>query len=942
MFIMTNNAKKTNKYIEEIDSILELKDETLKKLSETKDKDAIKSIHEELETLKEELSVIAHAIEEEDTNLNAELKKLTRSKGKKILVSYEINGEKLKAHINENNRSKFNNLVSQINEIKQAKAYYKENGQIDLTGIVSSYKIDEEAVAKMTDEEKVTYFNGLCASISNPKNVKNPAMSISTGNKFAIINAIDEEIFCECLDRYKEALLAVVTKENDRMRMNAIQSVLRQKIKKAPYIISSFKIDWDYVNKLESLEEKAKYFNELAIKIHKAPKGDNVVRIPLGESYVLVNKEDEMIFKQCFSEHHKVIKAIADAKKPSYTIDWDYVNSLDTPLKKANYFEDLCGKIDAVPKQTTVEIPFRKHTFIINRQDAEVFTTAMKEFENNYLEYMKEKREEEARKAEEARLAEEARILEEKRKEEEAKKAEEERIEKEKAKKEAKEKKAKELGRKRREEKRKAEEEKRKSEKEAKEKMLEVAKNAANVLNEQDAFAALEAKIIAEATRVSNNSLVPVNKDESLGLEELDKEEFQFLDKVDTAGFDDDLDEELVESIKIESSEDILASLNEEFDDSEVDLFEAYEETVEETYEEDDDELEYFEEGLNQSDESLTDIERTAKSLGGQVTETNGIQIIDLNDPKDKEEIDKDEDDNDKDNKNNKGGKFGSLKDFIKNKLSKKPKYDDEEDDYEEVASYEIPSKGEEIEIMENDAIKVLSSREFSGDVSESKFYIGMKTLYLNILDWITDQKINNRVSITTKSGTVEIDAKYEELYRKIANKYEALEERYERYANDKYHNLKIRLALSTPIVIGAVALFVTLMNKGAIRAEYDANSDILNSNNIEQTIDDNIKINDMTKMNETIIEDDGIEFTIEDYQEYLDEIKRRELEESEGADYTYEVDPLDYEGMTYPYSGSNVTEAFNADGGINLTGDDDEAKRQAEQNKTPLNQIVR
>lgn len=180
------------------------------------------------------------------------------NKGKKVLVHYQRHGKDLKIHLVESNRGKFNAIVDEINTNDALLAYYKENFVIDERGIKSPYSIDEDAVANMTDEEKMEYFNNFCIKIADPNTIVGPvAKRVITDTRYVIINACDEKIYLECLSRYKEALLAVESKKNDYVRMQAVEAILNQPIKVSPIEVSKFKIDWDYVRTLEYAEKKS-------------------------------------------------------------------------------------------------------------------------------------------------------------------------------------------------------------------------------------------------------------------------------------------------------------------------------------------------------------------------------------------------------------------------------------------------------------------------------------------------------------------------------------------------------------------------------------------------------------------------------------------------------------------------------------------------------------
>jgi len=123
MFIMANNEKFKNMFEREkqkIDELVTKRDQLFierDNISSTgsEKREKIRTINAEIKTLNHELSEIGRELVEKNTSLPEELKKLTKIKGKKVLVNYEINGEKLTAHVVSNSRGKFNNIASEIN-----------------------------------------------------------------------------------------------------------------------------------------------------------------------------------------------------------------------------------------------------------------------------------------------------------------------------------------------------------------------------------------------------------------------------------------------------------------------------------------------------------------------------------------------------------------------------------------------------------------------------------------------------------------------------------------------------------------------------------------------------------------------------------------------------------------------------------------------------------
>lgn len=909
MFIMANNEKFKNMFEREkqkIDELVTKRDQLFierDNISSTgsEKREKIRTINAEIKTLNHELSEIGRELVEKNTSLPEELKKLTKIKGKKVLVNYEINGEKLTAHVVSNSRGKFNNIASEINLNNQLLAYFKETVTIKENGIVSQFKIDEEAILKMSLEEKLQYYNELCAKISNPDIVRDPAKSVTLGKRYCLVNECDLEVYIDCLNRYIEALVELETQKKDYTRLQAVQILANQTIKVDDVELSSFHIDWNLVNSFETLEEKAEYFNNLAKEIAAAPKTDTT-KVPLGKSFATINKCDEMIFLQCFNEYRKAQRAILASKKPKYTIDWDYVNSLDSAIKRAEYFEDLCGRIDALEKFETVIIPFRNHTFVINKVDEEVFKEAMHEFEKNYLQAIKEKRQ-----------AEIARAEEQKRKEEEAREAL--RIEEEKKKEEARL-------------------EQERLEKERLEQILAEEKR----LEEERAREAKEAELrelekLAKEEESQKDDLVEQNA-VSFIADAADKEKHR-------QERDEDLEEECLfigtnHQDRVGDAASTLDELSEiEADgDEEIDFFDDDEEDV--TLEDGEDTRQ---DEATEEPENADNIQKTAEALDGEVINIDGLEIVDLS-PEDKVE---DSEEKDKENQPE-DKKKRSLKDtlggLIKGKKGKK------KNNKEHMAVYENATSSDAVEfdIADEDTLKVLASRGYIGNVSESKLYTIKKELYLCIMDWIVDQKIINKVIVETKRHTAQIDAKYEDIYKFIATRYENLEDRYERYAADKYHDLKVKLSICAGTVACGTVLLLTA-GRGLLASSKAADEVNAITNQIKYEVEQDTS--------GTIINAPEYD-ALHRANAMLIEIEENlKLPSQEEDNLEQEVSPLSSSENTTPsgetstnmYTNRNSLEAFNIDPsklGIAEEDATDEVKRSAQTNKAPLYELVR
>lgn len=227
----------------------------------------------------------------------------------------------------------------------------------------------------------------------------------------------------------------------------------------------------------------------------------------------------------------------------------------------------------------------------------------------------------------------------------------------------------------------------------------------------------------------------------------------------------------------------------------------------------------------------------------------------------------------------------------------------------------------------------MLESKEYLGNISESKLYTIRKNLYLSIMDWIVDQQIREKVQIVTKRQTAEVDAKYAEVYSYFAKKYEALEDKYERYSQDKYHSLKVKMAVGAPLALCSLAL-IAILSRDAYNSR-TVQADGINALNNEIGIEnnniyDNLVPKDITKIDELI--DDSVE-PDESKDEPMGEIVNEESR----------VNAPSYE-WSYPYAGSNAPEAFNVQGGQYYSDEDvtDEIRSAAEANKTPILEFVR
>ncbi len=888
-------------------------------------REAIRTINAQIKTLNLELSEIGRELIKKSESLPEELKKITKTKGKKDLIKYEIDGKEFTAHVTQNTRGKFNNTVLDINVNHMLLAYYKETVTIKEDGIVSQFSIDEDAVSKMSLAEQLTYYNDLCTKISNIDIVKEPAKSISLGKHCCIVNECDVDIYVECLERYKKVLIELETQNNDYNRLQAAQNFANQVVKIADAELSSFRIDWDLVNSFETLEQRAEYFNNLAKQIASSPKGETT-RVPLGKnSSAVVNKCDKMIFEKCWSEWVKATQAIQARKKPSYTIDWNYVNALKTAEQKAAYFENLCGKIDAVEKHKTVDIPFRNHVFTINEVDAEVFSQAMKEFEKNYLQALKEKKEaEQARLAEIARKQEEERLAEEKRKEEERlaaeKKKEEERLEQERI--------------------QKAIEDARKLEEQQKQKAEQ---------EEQERLAKLEE--LAKAAEAKKNTVVEPNTDQIVAetlaainsgaetrshIEERDdEEELLFINGSQSI----EEGERAKEVLDIEAALNELGDVNPE-EEEEVDFFDEDEE-----YEEGPTETTQVEEQITEDKQTPEEdsedkipkdgIQELADEFGGEIIEVNGLQIVDLSPERKQDKSDTPDEETNKDKKKR------TLKDFFGGKKKDKNKDGQKMTTLEGVDSIDTI----DLEIVDEDVLKVLASREITEDISESKFYTTQKALYLSLMDWIADRKITDKVRVETKRHTAEIDAKYESMYTFIANKYDKLEDRYERYANDKYHNLKVKGAFTVTALAACSLLFCLTVGKNLFAATRDAESADDISENIKYKTEETTD-NDLFNTNGDDILSTVNSLLLEDETPIPSEIEEDLTIDGEtplNQNSSYNSIPYDGTSM-YTYTGTNATEAFNMDTtGLGISEEDatDDIKRAAEANKAPLLDLV-
>lgn len=912
MFIMANNEKIKERLETEkqrIEKLVGARDQLFIERDNIADfgekkREKIRAINEKIKDLNQQLREIERKLMEEKPRLQDEFKKITKIKGKKDLLSYEINGEKLTVHVAINSKGKFYNIVSEINLNNELLAYFKENVTIKEDGIVSQFKIGEEEIAKMSLEEKLAYYNELCAKMSNPKIVRDPAKSVTLGKRYCLVNECDLDVYIESLNRYRDTLIELAIQNKDEMKLKAAQILANQSIKVEDAELSSFHIDWDLVNSFKTLEERTEYFNTLAKEIAASPKIDTI-KVPLGKNAsAIVNKWDEMIFLQCFSEYSKAKRAIAASKNPSYTIDWDYVNSLESAEKRAEYFENLCGKIDAVEKFETVTIPYRNHSFVINKIDAEIFKQAIGEFEKNYLQAVREKRQEELARIEEEKRREEARI-------------EAERLEKVIA------------------ESKRLEEEKQQA--------LELANRAEmEKLEALAKEAEIKAPLEPNTEEIVSTTLAAIEDKVETRKHANERDQDDELLFISNGGQEIETSDRARDIKSAEDALNSLDNLNFADGDEEIDFFDEEDEEEEEIIEDDGKDKD----SENNSDrQPKDDIHAIAEELGGTVSIVNGIEMLDLSSDeedkdkdKDKEEDKKDDkDDNDKDD-----GKKHPLRDFFKGKIGKGKKKDKQE----QISTYKVDKNADliDIELEDEDVLKVLNTRGFIGNISESKLYTTKKELYLFIMDLIADQKITNKVTISTKRHTVEIDAKYEDIYTFIANRYEKLEDKYELIAADKYHDLKVKFACGSAVVACGAILLLTagrgLFAGNGSGRHIDVIPDQINyevENDAEGSLINTTGYDGLSKVNAMISEDD------EELQlQGEDESKIEIIEEQSPNSSSSSRNTNAYETSTYTYTGM---EAFNmnpSELGISEEEVTDEIRREAEANSTPLLNYVR
>ena len=414
MFIMKNiNRERFTETKQKIDDLLTKRIQKIIEKSKTPivDQNQIDVLNSEIKELDGILSEIVHSLSLERDELNKDFVNIINRKGKKDHVKYELDGKNLHANIKSGDKVKFYDVVEKMNLNHQLLAYIEKS---------SKQEMDKTLVDNMSDEEALAYYDDLCAKMSDPEKVSNPAKSVTFGYTTVIINACDEQKYLEYLNRYKIALLAVEakkkalnnlvgSKKNNGLRFRAAKEVARLPIKVEDILLSrDFPIDWAYVKTIKSLEERADYFNNLAIKIAAATK-NITTKIQVGGISVLVNVEDAWTFRQCYYENQAARRAILKQNEPSYMIDWKYVNSLFNSKLRADYFENLCEKIDAVKKTDPVEVSIKGRVYIVNKKDKEIFIKAYQEFEINYTKFLKEqklaklklKAEEERRKKEE-------------------------------------------------------------------------------------------------------------------------------------------------------------------------------------------------------------------------------------------------------------------------------------------------------------------------------------------------------------------------------------------------------------------------------------------------------------------------------------------------------------------------------------------------------------
>ncbi|MDE6292196.1 MAG: hypothetical protein K2L98_00785, partial [Bacilli bacterium] len=221
------------------------------------------------------------------------------------------------------------------------------------------------------------------------------------------------------------------------------------------------------------------------------------------------------------------------------------------------------------------------------------------------------------------------------------------------------------------------------------------------------------------------------------------------------------------------------------------------------------------------------------------------------------------------------------------------------------------------------------------GNISEAKLYLTKKRLFLYLMDLIEDQKITNKVQVITKRHTAEIDAKYESMYTFIVNRYEKLEDKYEKIANDKYHNLKTGAVVSVAGLSVILILALTVGKDLFASNETAAAIDILNNETnleFEEGKMDAASYDRISAVNALIEEAaDGLKSS----QEESGAIEESSIDESSLGNIT-----IPYEGTSYIYNGTHATEAFNINpAGLGISEEDasDDIKREAETNKAPL-----
>ncbi len=147
--------------------------------------------------------------------------------------------------------------------------------------------------------------------------------------------------------------------------------------------IPSVSIDWKYIETL-SLEERMTYFDDLGTLIINEAKQNpkKPVKLQIGSTICTVNKRDKEVFKTSLTEFKKAKEQLDEEKKPSVSIDWEYVKALSLE-ERMTYFDDLGTSIINESKQNPkkpVKLQIGSTICTINERDAEVFKTSLAEY----------------------------------------------------------------------------------------------------------------------------------------------------------------------------------------------------------------------------------------------------------------------------------------------------------------------------------------------------------------------------------------------------------------------------------------------------------------------------------------------------------------------------------------------------------------------------------